>query len=222
MENKTCLFNQRKAVTYFSKPLVKAKLFIVLDGDLISLKECDDNCIFCMVSSEKRLDDYTPYPHEAINPRFPPFGGEGESFLRFVIEELLPKLKEDFSIDEDNIIYGGISLGGLHSIFSSYHQTPFRHFFSICGSFWYPSFVETLKDKEFPKDIDVTMINGSKEGAKHAGLLLEKAPEKAKEVVALLKDKGIDVDFTLDDYGHHDHISERFKIIKDKILKKIN
>lgn len=217
METKTYDFGVRKCKVLFSSPKENAKLFIILDGELIQFNEVRNDVIYALISSSERLDDYTPYPEPALNKKFNDFGGKGYEFLDFVKKDILTTLEKDFSFDHDNIIYGGISLGGLHAVFSSVHDSPFKHYFSIVGSFWYPGFVDFIKEKQVPKDITYTLVNGKREGSNHPGFLLNDAPIKAQELYDVLKEKNENVDSYFDDYGHHNKITERFQEVERRI-----
>lgn len=51
--------------------------------------------------------------------------------------------KKSYLIDESRIAYGGYSLGGLAAVYSLYSShLSATCIFSICGSFWYPEFID--------------------------------------------------------------------------------
>lgn len=83
--------------------------------------------------------------------------------------------------------YGGYSLGGLAAISSLYSSDRMPLIFSICGSFWYPDFVDYCKAHQpINKSCSVYLRNGLTEGAKHKNRLA-KAPSFAKEVHECIK-----------------------------------
>lgn len=172
---------------------------------------------FVLVSTKKRLDYYTPYFQKAVNSRFPDFGGEGEKYLRILQNDVLSELveKDDYS----KLYYGGISLGGLHSIYASTKKDfPIIHYYSICGSFWFPKFTDYLKENLVKCNADFVLLNGEKEGVKHSNTPLEKAFEKANDVKDILTETN-KVIFISDKYGHHDKLNERFIRIVDECVK---
>lgn len=222
MESKEYQFNKRKAkISYTSLDYSKGVYaFLINDGDLIREINYRDNVIYVSLSTENRLDDYTPWPNKALNPRFPDFGGKGKDYLDFLNNEFLPHLLSDFPINKDNIIYGGISLGGLHAAYSSYLPNPFKMYFGIVSSFWYPGFLDFMNKNDLnKKESSFFLLNGEKEGSKHKGIPLEFAFIKAKEASEILKSKSAYVDFVYDNYSHHEKMSERFEIIQQRIFK---
>ena len=83
--------------------------------------------------------------------------------------------------------YGGYSLGGLAAIHSLYSSDKMPFIFSICGSFWYPDFVDYCQSHQLlNKSCSVYLRNGLTEGANHKNRLV-KAPSFAKEVHECIK-----------------------------------
>ncbi len=156
---------------------------------------------------DRRLDIYTPYYHDAIDSRFAPFGGLGKEYADLLVHDIIDKYLK--GVDFGNVYYGGISLGGLHTIYAStLKEIPFNHFFSICGSFWYPGFVDYVKEN-VPENKSFYLLNGKKEGLNHPNTPLRFAFSSASEIAEILKQKNEAI-FVSDEYSHHDHLTERF------------
>ncbi len=187
---------------------IAGPVFIINDGNLLKKETLQELPYrFLLISSKRRLDIYTPFFHEAIDSRFPPFGGQGEEYAKLLISEIYPKYLN--GIDFKNIYYGGISLGGLHSVYaSSLKDFPFINFFSICGSFWFPRFTAYLKESVCDGK-SFYLLNGKKEGLNHPNTPLSNAFSSAETVAEILKEKN-NVTFIGDNYSHHDHLTERF------------
>lgn len=225
MGHKEYVFEKRKAkVNYTSLDYSKeVYAFLINDGELIRDINYRDNVIYVSLSTENRLDDYTPYPSPALNKRFADFGGKGEEYLEFLKNQFLPLFLVDFPVKTKNIIYGGISLGGLHAVYTSYLKNPFEKFFGIVSSLWYPGFLEFIKNNSpFNRETCYFLLNGEKEGSKHKGLPLEFAYDKAKEASSILKAKAKYVSFISDQYAHHDQMSQRFETIQEAVFNYIN
>ena len=74
-------------------------------------------------------------------------------------------IQEEFRLDESRMAYGGYSLGGLAAISSLYSSDKMPFIFSICGSFWYPDFVDYCKSHQpLNKSCSVYLHNGLTEG----------------------------------------------------------
>ena len=115
--------------------------------------------------------------------------------------------------------YGGYSLGGLAAISSLYSSDKMPLIFSICGSFWYPNFVDYCKAHQLiNKTCSVYLHNGLTEGANHKNRLA-KAPSYAKEVHELIKKQCLSTYSAFDPYGHHDHLQERYDAFSDWLIE---
>ncbi len=207
MPNKIVLDDIEVEALNFSLPL-STPTFIINDGFLLKKETLLSLPYrFLLLSSKRRLDIYTPYYHDAIDSRFAPFGGQGKEYIDLLIHDIYDSYLK--GTDFDNIYYGGISLGGLHAIYAStLKDVPFTHFFSICGSFWYPGFVNYVKENKSEKKF-FYLLNGKKEGLNHPNTPLRFAFASAEEISDILKENN-KVEFLPDDYSHHDHLTERF------------
>ena len=110
-------------------------------------------------------------------------------------------------------------MGGLADIHSLYSSDKMPFIFSICGSFWYPDFVDYCKAHQLiNKSCSVYLRNGLTEGAKHKNRLA-KAPSYAKEVHELIKKQSVSTYSAFDPYGHHDHLQERYDAFSDWLIE---
>lgn len=222
MQSKIFDFGKRKLnITYTSLDYSReVYAFLINDGELIRNVEYKDNVLYCFVSTTDRLADYTPYYAKALNKRFDDFKGEGKEYLRFLNIELIPTLLSSFEIKKENIIYGGISLGGLHAVYSSFLENEFKTIVGIVSSLWYPGFIDFIKENDlYKKNTSFFLLNGIKEGSNHPSLPLYSAYSKAKEASDILKTKAKYLEFITDEFAHHDHINVRFNLLQGKILE---
>lgn len=216
MQNKIVLDDIEVETLNFNRP-VSTLTFIINDGFLLKKETLLSLPYrFLLISSKRRLDIYTPYYHDAIDSRFAPFGGQGKEYAELLIHDIYDQYLK--GTDFSNIYYGGISLGGLHAVYAStMNEIPFTRFFSICGSFWYPNFVDYVKDNK-PKDKTFYLLNGKKEGVNHPSTPLQFALSSATEIAKTLKENN-KVEFITDEYSHHDHLTDRFlSLIKSMML----
>ena len=141
----------------------------------------------------------------------PDFGGKLNEYHNQVFEHLLPELLRKYSIDESKIAYGGYSLGGLAAVYSLYTSTAPSIIFSLCGSFWYPQFLDYCKNHEvLNKKAALYLQNGKAEGSKHNDIL-SNAPILSAQLHKLLSDKLDKVTSVFDEYGHHENIKGRYE-----------
>lgn len=164
-----------------------------------------------------RLDEYNPFlSKEPIGlgekPRVT--GGKGDIYLRTIIDKVLPGLKENYTIDFDDISIGGSSMGGLISLYASLiYPHIFKNAFCLSSAFWisdddFIHFIESSNKKHYGK---IYLDTGDKEDSTDFTYM-----KSNENVYKALKDKGIDVRFDVIKGGIH-HESSWKKRIKEII-----
>lgn len=186
-------------------------LILLNDGEINYLGDLKDTAILVGLIPQNRLDAFTPWKAPNLRPSMPDFGGKLNEYHNQVFEHLLPELLCKYSIDESKIAYGGYSLGGLAAVYRMYTSTAPSIIFSLCGSFWYPQFLDYCKNHEvLNKKASLYLQNGKAEGSKHNDIL-SNAPILSAKLHKLLSDKLDKVTSVFDEYGHHENIKGRYE-----------
>ncbi|UQZ87571.1 Endo-1,4-beta-xylanase/feruloyl esterase precursor [Paenibacillus konkukensis] len=152
----------------------------------------------------QRLDEYTPWPAQALSAKFADFGGRGSEYADLIVRKLIPYIRERYAVLEgpEHTAMAGASLGGLISMYAAYlHPDRFGRIGSISGSYWYPGFVDymrahSLEDRAYRR---IYMDVGSIEGKQMYPL--------NRQVHALLRQMGHDDDrlrFDVEEGAAHD------------------
>lgn len=163
--------------------------------------------IIVALQSLNRLNEYTPWPKEALDPKFPPFGGLGDDYLTHLTQEIKPYIDANYSTLSDPANTGilGFSLGGLISIYAAYTKKEFGIIGSISGSFWYDGWVEYLKSQELTNpNLKIYLSSGRNEGLNKDNLRQKAAEATIATQQALSKVTGHEINVVWDDGGHHD------------------
>ena len=188
----------------------KYPLILLNDGEINYLGDLKDRVIIVGLIPQNRLDAFTPWKAHNLKPSTPDFGGKLDEYHNQVFEHLLPELLCKYSIDESKIAYGGYSLGGLAAVYSLYTAGAPSIIFSLCGSFWYPQFLDYCESHEvLNKKASLYLQNGKTEGDKHNNIL-SNAPILSAKLHKLLSDRLDKVTSVFDEYGHHENIAERY------------
>ena len=186
-------------------------LILLNDGEINYLKNLKDTSILVGLIPQNRLDAFTPWKAPNLRPSMPDFTGKLNEYHNQVFEHLLPELLCKYSIDESKIAYGGYSLGGLAAVYSLYTSTVPSIIFSLCGSFWYPQFLDYCESHTIlNKKASLYLQNGKAEGSKHNDIL-SNAPILSAKLHKLLSDKLDKVTSVFDEYGHHENIKGRYE-----------
>ena len=186
-------------------------LILLNDGEINYLGDLNDRAILVGLIPQNRLDAFTPWKASNLKPSMPDFGGNLDEYHNQVFEHLLPELLCKYSIDESKIVYGGYSLGGLAAVYSLYTYSAPSIIFSLCGSFWYPQFLDYCESHEvLNKKASLYLQNGKTEGGKHKNIL-SNAPILSAKLHKLLSDRLDKVTSVFDEYGHHENITVRYE-----------
>ena len=189
----------------------KYPLILLNDGEINYLGDLKDTAILVGLIPQNRLDAFTPWKAPNLRPSMPDFGGKLNEYHNQVFEHLLPELLCKYSIYESKIAYGGYSLGGLAAVYSLYTSTAPSIIFSLCGSFWYPQFLDYCESHDIlNKKAALYLQNGKAEGSKHNDIL-SNAPMLSAKLHKLLSDKLDKVTSVFDEYGHHENIAGRYE-----------
>lgn len=84
--------------------------------------------------NDKRLEELTPFVH----PKYG--GGKADTFLQFLLKEVIPEIKKRYSITTESTLtgIGGSSLGGLTAFYAAFkHQKTFGRALIFSPAFWY-------------------------------------------------------------------------------------
>lgn len=145
----------------------KNRVLSVLEGNFEKnkLKEV----ILIGIEPKQRLDEYSPWYATALSKRFKDFGGKGDVYIRFIVEELKPFIDASFNTDPSVEGTGimGASLGGLISMYAAcVYPEVFGRIGCISASFWYEDFLEYIVRREISniRSKKIYMDVGSLEG----------------------------------------------------------
>ena len=190
-------------------------LILLNDGEINYLGDLKDRAILVGVIPQNRLDAFTPWKAHNLKPSLPDFGGKLDEYHNQVFEHLLPELLCKYSIDESKIVYGGYSLGGLAAVYSLYTAGAPSIIFSLCGSFWYPQFLDYCENHTILNTkASLYLQNGKTEGGKHKNIL-SNAPILSARLHKILSDRLDKATSVFDEYGHHENIAGRYENLID-------
>ena len=190
------------------------------DGELDYLSNLSQFVILVGLIPENRLDDFTPWKASSLKEGAPDFGGKVDQYHQKIFQGILTTLKKDYLIDESRIAYGGYSLGGLAAVYSLYSShLSATCIFSICGSFWYPEFIDFCREHTLMQSQSLIYLqNGQIEGSNHSNRL-SKAPLFARELHDLISEAVPSTYSTFDAYGHHEALEQRYHQFCDWLMK---
>lgn len=164
--------------------------------------------IFVGIDSQLRNDEYTPWPMPALFKDWS-FGGKGDAYLDYVYQDLVPYIKSSYRIAHDpkGLALGGVSLGGLISLYAMYKSEHiFDNFILISASVWFKDLISYMETSRLDRDFKVYMYVGEQEGVHKTNAQKDMVPN-SKYAYDILKEelRGADhrLKFETDPLGTH-------------------
>ena len=182
----------------------------------------DEQCLEVIVvaidqNSEERINEYCPWVNGPYSEKILGYkselGGKGEAYIDFITQELKPLIDQKYRTIPDHTAIGGISLGGLISVYAACRFPDiYKHTIAMSSAFW-----RNQENIElFIKKADLSRIEsmyldwGTKEGK---GDLINKAfDETNKAVVTLLKEKVPALTVQIIENGEHNYTNFKRRV----------
>ncbi len=166
------------------------------------VKESIPNFILVNISIENWYRDMTPWKMAPLSKNDQAYEGCADYYLEELTREIVPKIEKKLGKKPLYYAIAGYSLGGLFAIYSLYKTDIFQKAVSGSGSFWYPHFLEFVKNHEWkntPHQIYLSLGNREKNSKNER---LKTVQEKTEELYHYYCEKKIDVFYELNEGGH--------------------
>lgn len=157
---------------------------------------------FVFLSGMDWDNDLSPWPAAPLYKKAAPFGGKGDDFLAFLLNDLMPAVEAEAGIAPKERCLVGVSLAGLFAVHAACKTDAFSSIASISGSLWYdglPDFLETHTPSPTLKRAYFSV--GSKE-KKTKNPRMMAVEDRTKEIAALWEKGGVETIFELNPGNH--------------------
>ena len=113
-----------------------------MDHEVAMIAQSSRNFLFAAIPVESWNDELSPWEAPAVWGK-ESFGGDAADTLRFLTEQVIPTLKQQFHLPENvKIILGGYSLAGLFALWASTQTDLFYGVAAASPSVWFPGWME--------------------------------------------------------------------------------
>ena len=113
-----------------------------MDGEVAAIAQSAHHFLFAAIPVESWNDALSPWKSPAVWGK-QGFGGNAADTLRFLTEQAIPTLKQQFALPENvRIILGGYSLAGLFALWASTQTALFSGVAAASPSVWFPGWME--------------------------------------------------------------------------------
>lgn len=113
-----------------------------MDHEVAAIAQSNRKYLFVAIPVESWNDALSPWEAPAVWGK-QGFGGKAADTLRFLTEQVVPTLKQQFNLPENvKIILGGYSLAGLFALWASTQTDLFYGVAAASLSVWFPDWME--------------------------------------------------------------------------------
>ena len=140
--NKPCRIYGRANAEYLLLQMTGEHEQQSMDNEVDAIAQSSRKYLFAAVPVASWNDALSPWEAPAVWGK-QGFGGNAADTLRFLTEQVIPTLKQQFELSENvKIILGGYSLAGLFSLWASTQTDLFYGVAAASSSVWFPGWME--------------------------------------------------------------------------------
>lgn len=139
-----------------------------MESAVTAIAQSAHHFLFTAVPVESWNDALSPWEAPAVWGT-QGFGGNAMDTLRFLIEQVIPTLKQQFRLPEDiKIILGGYSLAGLFALWASTQTKLFYGVAAASPSVWFPGWMEFEQQRPIQTQRIYLSLGDKEENTKNA------------------------------------------------------
>ena len=113
-----------------------------MDSEVAAIAQSKHRFLFAAIPVMNWNDELSPWEAPTVWGK-QGFGGNAADTLRFLTEQVIPSLKQQFRLPENvKIILGGYSLAGLFALWASTQTNLFYGIAAASPSVWFPGWME--------------------------------------------------------------------------------
>lgn len=169
--------------------------------------------ILIAISGLEWNNEMTPWYAKKLNEKDNSFLGKADEYIKILESNIIPIIKDYIEnilkVTIDFWAIAGYSLGGLFAIYSIYKTNLFSRIVSASGSFWFPKFIEFVKENKIITNVEKIYFSLGNKESKVKNKVLSTVENNTKKLVKLYKDKGIKVLYEVNEGNHFQNIELR-------------
>ena len=156
--------------------------------------------LFAAVPVKNWNDELSPWKAPAVWGK-ESFGGNAAGTLRFLTEQVIPTLKQQFALPENvRIILGGYSLAGLFALWTSTQTALFSGVAAASPSVWFPGWMEFEQQHPIQAQHIYLSLGDKEERTKNA--VMAAVGDNIRTLHSRLAERGADCTLEWNSGGH--------------------
>ena len=140
--NRLCRIYGEANVEYLLLQMTDEHELQSMDNEVAAIAQSAPQFLFAAIPVTDWNNELSPWEAPAVWGK-QGFGGNAMNTLHFLMEQVIPTLKQQFNLPEDvKIILGGYSLAGLFALWASTQTNLFYGIAAASPSVWFPGWME--------------------------------------------------------------------------------
>ena len=171
-----------------------------MDNEVAAIAQSSRNFLLATVPVKNWNDELSPWEAPAVWGK-ESFGGNAADTLRFLTEQVIPALKQQFALPENvRIILGGYSLAGLFALWASTQTALFSGVAAASPSVWFPGWMEFEQQHPMQTQHIYLSLGDKEEHTKNA--VMAAVGDNIRTLHSRLAERGADCTLEWNSGGH--------------------
>ena len=171
-----------------------------MDDEVAAIAQSNRKYLFAAIPVESWNDALSPWEALAVWGK-QGFGGNAADTLRFLTEQVVPTLKQQFNLPENvKIILGGYSLAGLFALWASTQTNLLYGVAAASPSVWFPDWMEFEQQRPIQTQHVYLSLGDKEEHTKNAVMAV--VGNHIRTLHSRLTERGTDCTLEWNSGGH--------------------
>ena len=171
-----------------------------MDHEVTAIAQSGRNFLFAAVPVKSWNDELSPWEAPAVWGK-ESFGGKAADALRFLTEQVIPALKQQFALPRNvRIILGGYSLAGLFALWASTQTDLFYGVAAASPSVWFPGWMEFEQQRPIQAQHIYLSLGDKEEHTKNT--IMAAVGDNIRTLHSRLTERGADCPLEWNSGGH--------------------
>ena len=198
--NRPCRIYGRANAEYLLLQMTGEHELQSIDHEVAAIAQSGRNFLFTAVPVESWNDALSPWKSPAVWGK-QGFSGKAADTLRFLTEQVIPVLKQQFELPENTkIILGGYSLAGLFALWASTQTDSFYGVAAASPSVWFPGWIEFEQQHPIQTQHIYLSLGDKEERTKNAVMAV--VGDNIRTLHSRLAERGTDCTLEWNSGGH--------------------
>ena len=171
-----------------------------MEGEVAAIAQSAHHFLFAAIPVKSWNDALSPWEAPAVWGK-QGFGGNAADTLRFLTEQIIPTLKQQYPLPENvKIILGGYSLAGLFALWASTQTNLFYGVAAASPSVWFPDWMEFEQQRPVQTQHIYLSLGDKEEHTKNAVMAV--VGDNIRTLHSRLAERGTDCTLEWNSGGH--------------------